>query len=103
MIFLSLFSLAEHTTFRESIVCYTLQAFYKVLLAVFLTFTAGGNDDNFSFLFPPKFNLGRKKVADKNYHRPNRIKKTVRIKTRLKRSSPYGLNIRIMKFLECST
>ena len=45
--------------------CYTLQAFYKVLLAVCLTFTAGGNDDNFSFLFPPKFYFERKKVADK--------------------------------------
>lgn len=45
--------------------CYTLQAFYKVLLAVCLTLTAGGNDDNFSFLFPPKFIFGRKKVADK--------------------------------------
>ena len=56
---------AEHTTFKESIVCYTLQAFYKVLLAVCLTLTAGGNDDNLSFLFPPKFNFGRKKVADK--------------------------------------
>ena len=27
---------AEHTTFKESIVCYTLQSFYKVLLAVCL-------------------------------------------------------------------
>ena len=48
-------SFAKHTTFKESIVCYTLQVFYKVLLAVCLTLTAGGKDDNFSFLFPPNF------------------------------------------------
>ena len=46
--------------------CYTLQAFYKVLLAVCLTFTAGGNDDNFSFLFPPKFNKALQVVAVEN-------------------------------------
>ena len=46
--------------------CYTLQAFYKVLLAVCLTLTAGGNDDNFSFLFPPKFNKTLQKVAVEN-------------------------------------
>lgn len=56
---------AEHTTFKESIVCYTLQAFYKVLLAVCFPITAGGNDDNFSFYFLLKFDFGCKKVADK--------------------------------------
>ena len=58
---------AEHTTFKESIVCYTLQAFYKVLLAVcfrsrrvvmMIIF-------HFYFLLLICF-LGRKKVADKN-------------------------------------
>lgn len=36
------------------------------MLAVCLTLTAGGNDDNFSFLFPPKFNKALQVVAVEN-------------------------------------
>ena len=51
---------AEHTTFKESIVCYTLQGFYKVLLPP----TVDNFDDNFSFWFPHKFDFNPSLLMD---------------------------------------
>ena len=48
-------SLAEPTLCRAKYSGLHFTDFLKVLLAVCLTLTVGDNDDNFSFLFPPKF------------------------------------------------